>query len=144
MLWSTQLGSTHYTILGAYHPCQGTEDGLTNNIFLDDITYLLTEVSSRFNNIILLGDFNIHMEDQEDNDTILLSNTLEAFNLTQHIKFPMHNLRHTLDFIATEYNLRQQITSISGIYVSDHIIVCTHISEKSQNMPDKNLNLENN
>ena len=55
-LWSTQLGSTHCTILGVYHTPQGSHNGLTNNIFLDDITNLCTEVSSRFNNIILLDD----------------------------------------------------------------------------------------
>ena len=79
-----------------------TQNGLTNNIFLDEITNLLTEVSSRFNNIILLGDLNIYMEDQVNNDAILLSNTFGAFNLTQNIKFSMHNLRHTLGLIATE------------------------------------------
>ena len=125
-----------------YHPAQGTQDGLTNNIFLDNITNLLTEVSSRFNTIILIGDLNIYMEDQEDNDAILLSNTLEAFNLTQHIKFPMHNLRHPLDLIATEYNPRQQITSIPGIYVSDHRIVCIQLTKKSHNITDKKLNLK--
>ena len=116
-LWRTQLGSTHCTILGAYHTPQGTHNGLTNNIFLDDITNLLTEVSSRFNNIILLDDLNIHKENQQDNDVILLTDKLEAFNFTQHIKSPMHNLGHTLDLIATEYNSRQQITSIPEIYV---------------------------
>ena len=78
-----------------YNPSQGAQDWLSNNIFLDDITNLLTDVSCRFNSIILLGDLNIHMEDQEDNDTTLLSDTLEAFNLTQHIRFPMHNLKHS-------------------------------------------------
>ena len=42
----------------------------------------------------------MHIEDQEDNDAVVLNYTLEAFNLTQHIKFPMHNLRHILDLIA--------------------------------------------
>ena len=75
------------------------------------------------------------MEDQEDNDAILLSDTLEAFNLTQHIKFPMHNLGHTLLLTATEYNPRQQITSIPGIYVSGYRIVCI---QPSGNKPKHN------
>ena len=73
---------------------------------------------------------------------MLLSDTLETFNLTQHIKFPIHNLGHILDLLASEYNPRQQITTIPGVYMSGHRIVYIHLSEESQNITDKKLNLE--
>ena len=35
---------------------------------------------------------------------------LEAFNITQHIKFPTDNLGHTLDIIATEIRQNRNVT----------------------------------
>ena len=63
---------------------------------------LLTEVVSNHKNIVILGNINIHFSEPEDIDAKALCDTLEAFNTAQHIKFPTHNLGHTLDIIATE------------------------------------------
>ena len=101
-VWHIQSGSTHYTLLGVYHPPVGMQQGFTNSIFMDDLTELLTEVVFSHNNIIILGDINIHLNEPEDGDTRALCDICEAFNITQHIKFPTHNLDHTLDIVATE------------------------------------------
>ena len=57
-VWHIQSGSTHYTLLGVYHPPVGTQ-----SIFIDDLTELLTEVVSNHINIIILGDINIHLNE---------------------------------------------------------------------------------
>ena len=41
-----QSGSTHYALLGVYHPPVAMQQGITNSIFIDDLTELLTEVVS--------------------------------------------------------------------------------------------------
>ena len=82
----------------------------------------------------------MEMEDQEDNDVILLSNTLEVFNLTQHFQSLTSESLWTL--IATEYNHQTTNNFIPGIYVSYHRMVCIQLSEKGQNITDKKLHLE--
>ena len=83
-----------------------------NSIFIDDLTQLLTEVETNHSNLIIPGDINIHVNKLEDTDAKFLCNILEAFNITQHIKFPTHNLGHILDIIATENRQNRSVTTI--------------------------------
>ena len=78
------------------------QQGFTNSIFIDDLTELLMEVVSSYNNIIILGDIKSHLTEPEDANAKSLCDILEVFNTTQHIKFPRHNLGHTLDITATK------------------------------------------
>ena len=53
-VWHIQIGSTHYTLHGNYHPPVGMQQGITESIFIDDLTELLTEVVSNHNNIVII------------------------------------------------------------------------------------------
>ena len=101
-IWNIQSGSTHCTLQAVYHPPVGAQQGITNSIFINYLTELLTEVVSNHSNLIILGDINIHLNKLEDTDAKDLCHILEAFNITQHIKFPTQSLSHTLDIIATK------------------------------------------
>ena len=85
-------------------PTQGTQEGITNTTFLDELTVLITEVTAKHRNIIHLGDNNMHINNSEDPDAQILIDTLEAFNLKQHMPFPTHYQGHILDLIAKENN----------------------------------------
>ena len=58
-----------------------------------------------------------HIDNPEDPDADQLIATLEAFGLEQHIKFPTHQLGHTLDLIATEPATKLTCTPIPGPYL---------------------------
>ena len=98
--WQVQLGPTNMTILAIYHPPASTQHKTSNSDFIDQLTYLLTTIGSKNTNIVLLGDLNLHIDNPEDRDADQLIATLEAFGLEQHIKFPTHQLSHTLDLIS--------------------------------------------
>ena len=53
-IWNIQSRSTHWTLPGVYHPPVGTQQGITNSIFIVNLTKLLTEVVSNHNNLIIL------------------------------------------------------------------------------------------
>ena len=65
-----------------------------------------------------MGDINIHINNNEDQDVQTLLNTLEAFNQKQNVNIPTHNLGHTLDFIITPATYQGSL--IAGPYISDH------------------------
>ena len=71
--------------------------------------------------IIIMGDFNIHINDSEDWDAQTLQDTLTAFNLKQHINIPTHNLGHTIDLIITPNDYMGQL--IPGLYISGHRMI---------------------
>ena len=107
-VWNMQSRSIICTLLGIYHLPVWTQQGITNSIFIDDLTELLTEVVSKQNDLIILRNINIHLSEPEDTDAKAVHDTLEACNITQHINFPTHNLGHTLDNIATEIRQKQK------------------------------------
>ena len=68
-IWNIQIGPTVYTIIGLDHPPQGTDLKVSNANFLDQLTDLLSHVIPKHWDIIIMGDFNIHINDLEDWDT---------------------------------------------------------------------------
>ena len=50
---------------------------------------------------MILGDFNIYVKDNNNEDGLQFSNMIEALGLTQWVNFPTHNKGNTLDLIWT-------------------------------------------
>ena len=89
-----------FTVVAIYQPpsnCQGSTDAT----FIDQFTDLLTTLQTKYNNIIILGDINMHMDDPNNQNACILQDSINAFDLTQHVKIPTHNKGHTLDVIIT-------------------------------------------
>ena len=53
-------------------------------------------------NSIILGDFNMHIEDPTDNNYKIFVDTMEALGLKQHVVKPTHQKGNILDLILTE------------------------------------------
>ena len=70
--------------------------------FLDDLTKFLMDKLAQLENIILLGDFNVNIDDKTSPDTVIFNDTMEALGLTQHVTQPMHNQDNILDLVFTE------------------------------------------
>ena len=123
------------TILGIYHPPASTQHKTSNPNFIDNLTQLLTTIGSENRNILLLGDLNLHIDNQEDPDADQLISTMEAFGLKQHIEFPTNQLGHNLDLIATESTTNLTCALIPRPYLSDHRMVI--IETNSKNLTEK-------
>ena len=53
-------------------------------------------------NMILLGDLNIHMDDLQHPNTIMFNNFLDSFNLKNCISFHTHTSKHHMDLCITD------------------------------------------
>ena len=71
-------------------------------------------------NIMIIGDFNIYVENTANPDTITFSDFLNSFNLHNHVNFPTHIANHHIDLCTTERDsgLFQSISK--GHFISDH------------------------
>ena len=98
-------------VINIYHPPQHTQQGITNSVCITEFTEFITEATSKHNNILILGDFNIHINDLEGTDSCLLLDTIGAFNL-KWVDIPMHNLCHTLNLIIMENSEEYQVEKI--------------------------------
>ena len=74
--------------------------------------------------LVLLGDFNIHVDVPTDMDAIQFRDLLDSMGLQQHVKQPTHIHGHTLDLLIT----RQSDVIVAKEpeierYFSDHAVV---------------------
>ena len=67
-IWNTQLGSRVYTLIGIYHLQQGTEQQFSNSNFIDQFTDLLIEELPNHQDLIIIGNINIHINNREHQD----------------------------------------------------------------------------
>ena len=100
--WIVSIENTTLNLLGIYHPPYLTSQKITNSMFLGDLTDHLIRFMSSFKNILIRGNFNIHIDYAEDPDAQTFNDTMEALGLQQHVTFPTHQAGNTLDLIFTE------------------------------------------
>ena len=122
------------TITGIYHP--PPKNMITNGMFIDDITNHLTSLLPTTTNNIILGDFNMHINDMNSNDAIIFKDTLMALSLTQHVTTSTHAKGNILDLILTEEAASIKLTSCQvGPFLSDHKLVSAVLNMRRETMP---------
>ena len=102
-----------------YHPLSSEDNTITK--FTDELCELLNDISASQVNIIILGGFNIHVNDENDLDVIWFIDTMEALGLKQYINKLTHKIGKTLDLILKEGTLNIRVDKIEvKDLVSDH------------------------
>ena len=91
--------------------------------FCNELSHLIeNNILEDHGHIIMLDDFNIHMDKPEYPDTATFNEFLESFDLVNLTTFPTHISRHTLDLVITSSH--RLIKSIEqGHFLPDHCFV---------------------
>ena len=122
------MPGSNVTLVALYHPTYSSKVPITNSMFIDDITNWLPDRLIKYNNVVLIGDVNIHLNDcTSDDHTGIFSDMLEAMGFIIHMAGPTHHSRNTIDLIATQSGSTLDVTSCTcGPYLSDHCVLnCT-------------------
>ena len=82
-IWQVSLKNKTIEILGIYNPPPKQDQ--TNTTFRDEITELLTAKLPNMENAIILGDFNMHIEDPNDYNSKIFVDMMEAQGLKQYV-----------------------------------------------------------
>ena len=99
-IWSVNARNKHLTIIRLYDPPCSTMNP-TNTMFIDEITELLTEVLPSSKNYIIFTDFNLPVNDQDDVDAQIFSDSMEALGLKLHWMIPTYKINKVLKLIFT-------------------------------------------
>jgi hypothetical protein len=95
------------------------------SVFLNEWVTLLTNLN-HLKNVLLLGDFNIHVDDVHEHPFL---KTLGEFGWKQHVSTATHENGHILDLVLTRNGSFSPIGPVSvHPSVSDHSLVCFEIS----------------
>ena len=125
-VWSLDT-SPKVHIVGIYRPLAAS----SIIEFTDKFSDYYMETVDTYSNTILIGDFNIHVNDLESNEVLLFNQTIEALGLNQHVTQPTHQKGNILDLIITNVTSKYQPTAIKiGNYLSDHAVVIMELNVK--------------
>ena len=92
-------------------------------LFFEEFISLLEIVSTYGSEIVLSGDFNIHVDDRNDVSARRLLDLLDAFDLQQHVTASTHACGHTLDLLITRPSLLPSNINVDVPVLSDHGLI---------------------
>ena len=81
---------------------------------------------------IIVGDLNVHINQQDEGNAIILSDMLEFFNIANHVEFPIHKLQNTLDLVINQQDSKHIRNVCQGHLLSDHHLVLFDITSKNK------------
>ena len=107
-----------------YRPPPSKANQLNSALFFEEFCILAEQLVVSPGNLLIVGDFNYHVDNISNLDTVKFNNILESFGLVQHVNGPTHKKGHTLDLIITraEDELVNS-TEIRDPMLSDHSAV---------------------
>ena len=92
--------------------------------FLADISELLSDLVLRANKVIVVGDFNIHMDNKDDSLRTAFSSLIDAIGFSQAINEPTHSFGHTLDLVLTHgIDPEGIVVFLPNPLLSDHYLI---------------------
>ena len=94
-IWQVSLKNKTIDILRIYHPPPKQDHA--NTSFLYEIAELFTTRLPNMENAIILGDFNMHIEDPNDYNNKIFVDMMEALGLRQHVVEPTHQKGNIVD-----------------------------------------------
>ena len=110
-----------------YRPPPSQENGFTTSGFLSEFEDFLETVTLLQGKLLLVGDYNIHMDCIYKSEVSRFTNILSAYGLKQHVEGPTHKRGHTLDLVISnpEDNIIHEC-QVQDEVLSDHYFIqCT-------------------
>ncbi len=89
----------------------------STSAFLEEFADHLDETVYSGGNLIVLGDFNFHVDDSSNLDATKFTDLIESYNIVQHVSVSTHMKGHTLDLLMS----RSDEACISNLSVSQGV-----------------------
>ena len=134
-IWQVKSSKLTNVIIAIYHPPYSDVNPVTNSMFIDDFTDWIGEIFMTYDNIIIRGDFNLHVNEVDDPEIQVFNNTITALGFNQVVDFETHKQGNHLDLILVEELSKPKIANcFPGPYLSDHCTVETVLTQNREDM----------
>jgi len=120
MMVMVEASSFTFRFLVIYRVPPSSKNNIKKSSFIDEFGELLELTSTLSGKIVILGDFNVHMDLTSDHEAVQLSSLLESFGMAQHVSGPTHKEGHTLDLVVTRVDDDLLQNCQTGSFISDH------------------------
>src|ERR1043165_9050796 len=115
------IATTHgsVTLLSVYRPGSTPPTGL----FFDEFTSVLESLVTRNSQLLIVGDFNLHLQDLTEPASSRFLDLLSQFGLRQHVNVATHLQGGFLDLIITSDNEQIDDLHVHPPTLSDHSFI---------------------
>ena len=136
-LWRITIHKIELLVIAVYRPPYSAVNQTTLNTFLDEFPDWLSTKITEDKNIVVVGDFNVHVNDGSDIDTSIFNDMMIEMGIKQWVTFPTHHNGNSLDLVMTELGSKLTVNKCEeGPFLSDHCIIDFSI-EYSQEEPEQ-------
>ena len=120
-IWKLSISSKELIVFGIYHPPEPI-----STIFIDQMADVVVDLVSRYRNIIVLGDLNIHVNDVSNSDANYLIDAMSTLGFIQHVMTATHRLGNTLDVVFSSENSSVKVlqTVVSDMLSDHRFVLC--------------------
>jgi hypothetical protein len=91
--------------------------------FFEEFASVLESIVTRNSQLVILGDFNIHLEESTESSTSQFLELLKQFGLVQHVKEITHCQGGILDLIITTDDTTVHELHVQPPIISDHSLI---------------------
>ena len=128
-LWKITIANKEVHIMGIYHPPKSSSNNLTMNLFFEELSDYLTENINSYEELIIMGDTNIHYDSMTNNKTITFKELLYSFGLQQLVNCPTHISGHCIDHIIIKNSSKLEISKPTTVWkISDYWVTTCEVS----------------
>jgi len=109
-------------------------------MFISEFNQFLTDIQVHHKNMIILGDFNIHINDTANHDSKIFIEHMESAGFLQHVTTSTHRAGNILDHVYTEEGGNVTVTSCKVMdFISDHNIIKCILNIPKENVTRKTI-----
>ena len=98
-----------------YRPPPNTRNKITTKQFIADFYSMLEEYVTSTGHVVHLGDFNFHLDKENDPQAQQFNDLLYSLNFAQHVKSPTHCAGHILDCVKSPSDLNDLVVSSDSL-----------------------------
>ena len=117
--------------------------GPTFQDFLNEFSSFLEDIAIVKKNLIILGDFNIHIDESKSIHTQNFLNMITTFGLIQHVQQATHSGGHILDLILTRDSESVNNLTTDDALLSDHFALSFTLSTNKPPLPKREITYRN-
>ena len=132
-------GSKCFTLADIYRPYPSSVNKLTTAMFLEEISQFLQDCAISKGDLVVVGDFNIHLNKIDDPDTRRFNQLIESLGLIQTAVGPTHRDGNTLDVVLSrEMDSLVKSTRVLDL-ISDHRLIACVLTVSKPSVPRKTI-----
>ena len=143
--WKVSFRNFVFLVVGVYRPPYSEKHPVTQTMFITEFSDQLENLSLTPDPIVILGDFNLHLDDKTDYYSTQFLKCLQSFGFKQHVSMPTHTSGHILDLIITRKG--DKISDVSrpraSYFISDHCFASCYIQQCRPPLTVKTIKMRN-